>query len=99
MTHSYLIGFKHFSEFLFQGCWLECQSDAECLAGARENVALLYANGVYGTFVELLSLEMEDASAASVAMRKLAVSLSDSTELRWGSQCWEIQTFLGVNRV
>ena len=31
-----------------------------------------------------LSLEMEDASAASVAMRKLAVSLSDSTELRYG---------------
>ena len=66
----------------FQGCWLECQSDAECLSGARDNVVLLYANGVFGTFVELLSLEMEDASAASVAMRKLAVSLSDSTELR-----------------
>ena len=42
--------------FFIKGCWLECQSDAECLAGARENVALLYANGVYGTFVELVSL-------------------------------------------
>ncbi len=45
--------------YVAQGCWLECQSDAECLAGARENVLLLYKNGVFGTFVELLNLEME----------------------------------------
>ena len=45
--------------FLFSGCWLECQSDAECLDQCRDNVTLLYKNGVFGSFVELLNLEME----------------------------------------
>jgi len=41
------------------GCWLECQSDAECVDRCRQNVTLLYKNGVFGAFVELLNLEME----------------------------------------
>lgn len=45
--------------YIAQGCWLECQSDKECMEGTKENVLLLHKNGVYTTFVELLNLEME----------------------------------------
>ena len=68
--------------YIAQGCWLECQSDAECLHTIRLNVVLLYKNGVYGAFVELLNLEIENNTAATNALRKLAVSLADSVELR-----------------
>jgi len=68
--------------YIGQGCWLECQSDAECLHNIRVNVGLLYKNGVFGAFVELLNLEIENNTAASNALRKLAVSLADSVELR-----------------
>ena len=68
--------------YIGQGCWLECQSDAECLHNIRVNVGLLYRNGVFGAFVELLNLEIENNTAASNALRKLAVSLADSVELR-----------------
>jgi len=68
--------------YIAQGCWLECQSDAECIQNIQENVVLLYQNGVFVAFVDLLNLEMENGEAASSALRKLAVSLADSTELR-----------------
>lgn len=68
--------------YVAQGCWLENQNDADCLKTSKENVMLLHRNGVFGSFVELLNLEMENASAASNAVKKLAVSLADSTELR-----------------
>ncbi len=45
--------------YVAQGCWLENQSDADCLRTCKENVMILRRNGVFGTFVELLNLEME----------------------------------------
>merc|ERR1719391_1103214 len=68
--------------YIGQGCWLECQSDAECLENIKENVVILYRQGVFTSFVELLNLEIENSDAASSALRKLAVSLADSVELR-----------------
>ena len=38
--------------------------------------------GVFSSFIELLAIETENAAAASSALRKLAVSLADSVELR-----------------
>ena len=68
--------------YLAQGCWDECQSDQECWDIAKKNVVLLYKSGVFSSFIDLLSIETENPSAASNAMKKLAVSLADSIELR-----------------
>ncbi|GAB0091706.1 striatin-interacting protein 1 homolog [Sergentomyia squamirostris] len=68
--------------YLAQGCWAEVQSDNEQHQMARSNVMLLYEFGVFSMFVELLSLEIENATTANVAMRKVAVSLADSVDLR-----------------
>ena len=45
-------------------------------------MVLLYRQGVFGTAVELLNVEMEDTMAMNNACRKLAVSLADSVVLR-----------------
>ena len=45
--------------YICQGCWLECQSDSECLDRCKTNVVLLYQQGVFSSAVELLSIEME----------------------------------------
>uniref|UniRef100_A0A6M2DIS4 Uncharacterized protein n=1 Tax=Xenopsylla cheopis TaxID=163159 RepID=A0A6M2DIS4_XENCH len=66
--------------YLAQGCWAEMQSDKEQQHWCRHNVMLLYKLGVFNAFVELLNLEIDNAS--KVAARKLAVSLADSTDLR-----------------
>ncbi|XP_058057285.1 striatin-interacting protein 1 homolog isoform X2 [Anopheles bellator] len=68
--------------YLAQGCWAEVQSDQEQQAWARKNVMLLYRSGVFGAFVELLNLEIDNSSTANIAMRKIAVSLADSVDLR-----------------
>lgn len=68
--------------YLAQGCWAELQSDAEQLEWTRKNCMLLYECGVFCAFVELLNIEIENSTAASTALRKLAVSLADSTDLR-----------------
>ncbi|XP_055707628.1 striatin-interacting protein 1 homolog isoform X3 [Phlebotomus papatasi] len=68
--------------YLAQGCWAEVQSDNEQQQVARDNVMLLYELGIFTMFVELLSLEIENATTANVAMRKVAVSLADSVDLR-----------------
>ncbi|XP_059613606.1 striatin-interacting protein 1 homolog isoform X1 [Phlebotomus argentipes] len=68
--------------YLAQGCWAEVQSDSEQQQLARVNVMLLYEQGIFSMFVELLSLEIENATTANVAMRKVAVSLADSVDLR-----------------
>ena len=57
-------------------------SDTECWDTVRENVELLHKHGVFTSFIELLSIETENAAAATSALRKLAVSLADSVELR-----------------
>lgn len=68
--------------YLVQGCWGEVQSDKEQQEWTRTNVMLLYEAGVYPAFVELLNIEIENSTTATSAMRKIAVSLDDSTDLR-----------------
>ncbi|CAK1546088.1 unnamed protein product [Leptosia nina] len=68
--------------YLAQGCWAEMQSDAEQAHWARLNIFNLYEMGVFSAFVELLNLEIVRSSTSTVASRKLAESLADSTHLR-----------------
>ncbi|KAF2879632.1 hypothetical protein ILUMI_26545 [Ignelater luminosus] len=68
--------------YIAQGCWAEMQSDAEQQQWTRSNVMLLYEMGVFNAFTDLLNIEIENSAAAHVAMRKLAVSLADSQDLR-----------------
>lgn len=68
--------------YLAQGCWVEVQSDEEQLKLTRYNVMMLFRLGVFQAFVELLNLEIENAATANVAIRKIAVSLADSIDLR-----------------
>ncbi|XP_011308613.1 striatin-interacting protein 1 homolog [Fopius arisanus] len=68
--------------YLVQGCWAEMQSDKEQQDWTRTNVMMLYEAGIFSAFVELLNIEIENSTAASSAMRKLAVSLADSVDLR-----------------
>ncbi|XP_022915364.2 striatin-interacting protein 1 [Onthophagus taurus] len=68
--------------YICQGCWVEVQSDAEQQEWAHRNSLLLYELGVFTAFTDLLNIEIENSAAAHVAMRKLAVSLADSQDLR-----------------
>nr|CAG4649973.1 EOG090X01YQ [Sida crystallina] len=68
--------------YIAQGCWGEVQSDAEQQHWTRNNVFLLYKCGIFHAFLELLNYEIENSGAANTAMRKLAVSLADSSDLR-----------------
>ncbi|CAD7094173.1 unnamed protein product [Hermetia illucens] len=68
--------------YIAQGCWAEVQSDQEQQQNTRENVLLLYELNVFAAFVELLNLEIENSISADNAMLKVAVSLSDSMDLR-----------------
>ncbi|CAG4915489.1 unnamed protein product [Colias eurytheme] len=67
--------------YLAQGCWAEMQSDAEQAQWARLNIFMLYEMGTFAAFVELLNLEIV-RSNTTIASRKLAESLADSTNLR-----------------
>ncbi|KAG7206269.1 hypothetical protein KM043_003653 [Ampulex compressa] len=68
--------------YLAQGCWAEVQSDKEQQEWTTTNVMMLYEAGIFSAFVELLNIEIENSITASSAMRKLAVSLADSIDLR-----------------
>ncbi|KAG5890980.1 hypothetical protein JTB14_037966 [Gonioctena quinquepunctata] len=68
--------------YISQGCWAEMQSDAEQQEWARCNSMLLYRLGVFNAFTDLLNIEFENSTAAHVAMRKIAISLADSQDLR-----------------
>ncbi|XP_076338024.1 striatin interacting protein isoform X2 [Tachypleus tridentatus] len=68
--------------YLVQGVFGECLTLDEQPRLARENIFLLYEAGVFHTFVQLLNMEAENSSAATSALRKPAVSLGDSTDLR-----------------
>jgi hypothetical protein len=68
--------------YLAQGCWVEVQSDEEQQSLSRYNVMMLYRLGVFQAFIELLNLEVENSTTANVAIRKIAVSLADSADLR-----------------
>ncbi|XP_058806014.1 striatin-interacting protein 1 isoform X2 [Phymastichus coffea] len=68
--------------YMAQGCWAEVQSDKEQQEWERINVMMLYECGTFSAFVELLNIEIENNTAANTAIRKLAVSLADSVDLR-----------------
>jgi hypothetical protein len=68
--------------YLAQGCWVEVQSDEEQQKLTRYNTMMLYRLGAFQAFVELLNLEIENSTTTNVAIKKVAVSLADSTDLR-----------------
>lgn len=68
--------------YVAQGCWFEMQSDTEQQHWSRVNCMMLYDLGVFGAFTDLLNIETENSAAAHAAMRKLAVSLVDSQDIR-----------------
>ncbi|XP_070558100.1 striatin-interacting protein 1 homolog isoform X2 [Ptychodera flava] len=68
--------------YLAQGVFGECSSEVEQVKWARCNAFLLYECGAFAAFVELLMMEADNNNAASSAMRKPAVSIVDSTDLR-----------------
>ncbi|XP_077865953.1 striatin-interacting protein 1 homolog [Saccoglossus kowalevskii] len=68
--------------YLAQGVFGESCNEEEQLKWARCNAFLLYECGAFYAFVELLMMEADNSNAASAAMRKPAVSIVDSTDLR-----------------
>ncbi|XP_066158816.1 striatin-interacting protein 1 homolog isoform X1 [Euwallacea fornicatus] len=68
--------------YIAQGCWAEVQSDTEQQHWARLNTLMLFQLGTFSSFMDLLNIEIDNSTAAHVAMRKIAVSLADSQDLR-----------------
>ncbi|XP_067391105.1 striatin-interacting protein 2 isoform X2 [Emydura macquarii macquarii] len=68
--------------YLAQGVFGECDVEAEVLRWSRHNNFLLYQMGTFTAFLELLNMEIDNSQACSSALRKPAISLADSTELR-----------------
>ncbi|KTF88140.1 hypothetical protein cypCar_00042171 [Cyprinus carpio] len=76
--------------YLAQGVFDECDTEADVLYWSRHNVFLLYDMGIFTALLELLSMEIDivpffssNNQACSSAVRKPAISLADSTELRF----------------
>ncbi|KAK5876877.1 hypothetical protein CesoFtcFv8_026182 [Champsocephalus esox] len=68
--------------YLAQGVFDECDTEVDVLHWSRHNVFLLYDMGIFTALLELLSMEIDNNQACSSAVRKPAISLADSTELR-----------------
>ncbi|XP_078410808.1 striatin-interacting protein 1-like isoform X2 [Cetorhinus maximus] len=68
--------------YLAQGVFDDCYTETEVVHWARYNVFLLYEMGTFGALVELLNMEIDNSQACSSSLRKPAISLADSTELR-----------------
>ncbi|KAI5607637.1 striatin-interacting protein 1-like isoform X1, partial [Silurus asotus] len=68
--------------YMAQGTFAECSSEAELQYWVRYNVFLLLEVGTFSALVELLSMEIDNNAACSSAVRKPAISLADSTDLR-----------------
>ncbi|XP_020857973.1 striatin-interacting protein 2 isoform X4 [Phascolarctos cinereus] len=68
--------------YLAQGTFGECDTEADVLHWSRYNSFLLYQMGTFTAFLELLRMETDNTQACSSALRKPAISLADSTELR-----------------
>ncbi|XP_072508864.1 striatin-interacting protein 2 isoform X5 [Notamacropus eugenii] len=68
--------------YLAQGTFGECDTEADILHWSRYNSFLLYQMGTFTAFLELLHMETDNSQACSSALRKPAISLADSTELR-----------------
>ncbi|KAF3856361.1 hypothetical protein F7725_017084 [Dissostichus mawsoni] len=61
---------------------LKCSSEAEVQHWMRYNIFLLLDMGTFSALVELLNMEIDNSAACSNAVRKPAISLADSTDLR-----------------
>uniref|UniRef100_A0A8D0MI62 Striatin-interacting protein 1 n=1 Tax=Sus scrofa TaxID=9823 RepID=A0A8D0MI62_PIG len=68
--------------YVAQGTFGECSSEAEVQSWMRYNVFLLLEVGTFNALVELLNMEIDNSAACSSAVRKPAISLADSTDLR-----------------
>ncbi|XP_018412749.1 PREDICTED: striatin-interacting protein 1 [Nanorana parkeri] len=68
--------------YLAQGTFGECSCEAEVQTWQRHNIFLLLEAGAFNALVELLNMEVENSAACSNAVRKPAISLADSTDLR-----------------
>ncbi|KAG8542347.1 hypothetical protein GDO81_026914 [Engystomops pustulosus] len=68
--------------YLAQGVFGECETESDVLRWSRYNCFLLYQTGTFAVFLELLNMEIANSQACSKALRKPALSLADSTELR-----------------
>uniref|UniRef100_A0A8C2XPZ3 Striatin interacting protein 1 n=1 Tax=Cyclopterus lumpus TaxID=8103 RepID=A0A8C2XPZ3_CYCLU len=71
--------------YMAQGTFAECSSEAEVQYWMRYNIFLLLDVGTLSALVELLNMEIEyfqKSAACSSAVRKPAISLADSTDLR-----------------
>nr|XP_014346930.1 PREDICTED: striatin-interacting protein 2 [Latimeria chalumnae] len=64
------------------GVFAECDSEMEVLHWSRHNNFLLYEMGSFAALMDLLNMEIDNNQACSSALRKPAISLADSTELR-----------------
>uniref|UniRef100_A0A8C1XET0 Striatin interacting protein 1 n=1 Tax=Cyprinus carpio TaxID=7962 RepID=A0A8C1XET0_CYPCA len=68
--------------YMAQGTFGECSSEVEVQHWMRYNVFLLLDVGAFTALVELLNMEIDNSAACSSAVRKPAISLADSTDLR-----------------
>ncbi|XP_042563860.1 striatin-interacting protein 1 homolog isoform X1 [Clupea harengus] len=68
--------------YIAQGTFAECSSEAEVQHWMRYNTFLLLEVGTFSALVELLNMEIDNSAACSSAVRKPAISLADSTDLR-----------------
>ncbi|MBV98360.1 Striatin-interacting protein 1, partial [Eschrichtius robustus] len=68
--------------YVAQGTFGECSSEAEVQSWMRYNIFLLLEVGTFNALVELLNMEIDNSAACSSAVRKPAISLADSTDLR-----------------
>uniref|UniRef100_A0A8C4QEZ5 Striatin interacting protein 2 n=1 Tax=Eptatretus burgeri TaxID=7764 RepID=A0A8C4QEZ5_EPTBU len=68
--------------YLSQGVFGECDTESDVLKSVRQNIFMLHKAGTFSALVDLLSMEIDNSQALSSALRKPAISLADSTELR-----------------
>uniref|UniRef100_A0A673YFA6 Striatin interacting protein 1 n=1 Tax=Salmo trutta TaxID=8032 RepID=A0A673YFA6_SALTR len=68
--------------YMAQGTFAECSSEAQVQHWMRYNIFLLLDVGTFTALVELLNMEVDNSAACSSAVRKPAISLADSTDLR-----------------
>uniref|UniRef100_A0A674MW01 Striatin interacting protein 1 n=1 Tax=Takifugu rubripes TaxID=31033 RepID=A0A674MW01_TAKRU len=68
--------------YMAQGMFADCGSEAEVQHWMRYNIFLLLDVGTFSALVELLNMEIDNSAACSSAVRKPAISLADSTDLR-----------------
>ncbi|XP_033744924.1 LOW QUALITY PROTEIN: striatin-interacting protein 1-like [Pecten maximus] len=68
--------------YLLQGVHGECEAEDQQRDWVMTNVHMLYEQGLFISFAEVLSMEIENTVAASNALRKPAVSVADSKDLR-----------------